>query len=97
MKVAWLPAMIAAMALAAGCASSTTSDKMSLEEGAQVECRSVERSGTILPKRVCNNKATWAAIEERNKEQAAAFDSAVNDRYMPIPPREVSLPTRPRQ
>ncbi|MEQ3649850.1 hypothetical protein [Hyphomonas sp.] len=97
MKVAWLPAMIAAMALAAGCASSTTSDKMSLEEGAQVECRNVERSGTILPKRVCNNKATWAAIEERNREQAAAFDSAVNDRYMPIPPKEVSIPTRPRQ
>ena len=54
-------------------------------------------SGTILPKRVCNNKATWAAIEDRNKEQAASFDNAVNDRYLPVPPKEVSIPTRPRQ
>ena len=70
---------------------------MTLEEGAKMECRTIQQSGTILPKRICNNKATWAAIEDRNKEQAASFDNAVNDRYLPVPPKEVSIPTRPRQ
>ncbi|WP_370276779.1 hypothetical protein [Hyphomonas atlantica] len=70
---------------------------MTLEEGAQVECRTIQQSGTILPKRICNNKATWAAIEERNQEQAASFDRAINDRYRPVREEQVSIPTRRAQ
>jgi uncharacterized lipoprotein YehR (DUF1307 family) len=54
----------------AACVSSQHAD-MSVEEGAQQVCRSVTESGTILPKRICNNKATWAAIDEQNREAAA--------------------------
>ncbi|KCZ91828.1 hypothetical protein [Hyphomonas johnsonii] len=61
--------LAAGFALAA-CASSQHAD-MSVEEGAQRVCRSVTESGTILPKRICNNKATWAAIDEQNREAAA--------------------------
>ena len=51
------------------CASSPK-EEMTLAEGAKEECRMITESGTILPKRVCYNKATWAAIEERDREAA---------------------------
>ncbi|WP_291078656.1 hypothetical protein [Hyphomonas sp.] len=97
MRLSVIASGIALVAICAACASSHPGQEMTLEEGARIECRNVQQSGTILPKRVCNNKATWAAIEARNKEQAENFDRAVNDRYLPIPPKEVSIPTRPRQ
>ena len=50
--------------------SSGASGKMTVAEGAQMECRSITESGTILPKRICNNRATWAAIEEQEAEVA---------------------------
>lgn len=68
----------------ASCASSPKTKIMSLEEGAQTECRSVQEFGSILPKRVCNNKATWAAIDERNREHAKEFKNTVDSRYTPI-------------
>ena len=70
--------MAAGLALTA-CASSGSGD-MTLEEGAQMECRTIYESGTILPKRLCNNKATWAAIEEREKEEAAETINGVKSR-----------------
>jgi hypothetical protein len=97
MRLSGIASGIASVAVCAACASSQAGHEMTLEEGAKVECRTLQQSGTILPKRVCNNKATWAAIEARNREQADNFDRAVNDRYMPIPPKEVSISTRPRQ
>lgn len=58
---------------------------MSVDEGAKMECRSIQESGTILPKRVCNNKATWAAIEERDKEEAKSAINGVNSRRGAMP------------
>ncbi|WP_370171286.1 MULTISPECIES: hypothetical protein [Hyphomonas] len=78
------PVAFATFALAlTSCASSATTEKMSLEEGAQQECRTIEEFGSILPKRVCNNKATWAEIDERNKEQAKEFKEKIDSRYTP--------------
>jgi len=51
-------------------------EAMTLEEGAKQECRTITESGTILPKRICHNKATWAAIDERNK---TAADKTMDD------------------
>ena len=39
----------------------------------------------MLPKRICNNKATWADIDERNEEQAKEFKDKIDSRYTPIP------------
>ena len=64
----------------AGCASSTGSEEMTLAEG-----RSIKEFGSMLPKRVCNNKATWADIDERNEEQAKEFKDKIDSRYTPIP------------
>lgn len=61
--------LVAAGLVLAACASSPQKE-MTLAEGAQVECRNITESGTILPKRVCNNKATWAEIDERDREAA---------------------------
>ena len=60
---------IAAGLVLAGC-SSTGATQMTLEEGAKEECRSITESGSILPKRICYNKATWAEIDERDREAA---------------------------
>jgi len=89
--------LVPVVMLIGGCASSTSSPEMTLEEGAKIECRNIQQSGTILPKRICNNKATWAAIEERNQEQAESFDRAINDRYRPVREEQVSIPTRRAQ
>lgn len=69
----------------AGCASSSGSEEMTLAEGAKRECRSIKEFGSMLPKRVCNNKATWADIDERNEEQAKEFKDKIDSRYTPIP------------
>mgnify|MGYP003671632375 FL=1 len=69
----------------AGCASSTGSEEMTLAEGAKRECRSIKEFGSMLPKRICNNKATWADIDERNEEQAKEFKDKIDSRYTPIP------------
>jgi len=78
------PVTIAAFAIAlTACASTTKTEKMSLEEGAQKECRTIEEFGSMLPKRVCNNKATWAEIDERNEEQAKELKEKIDSRYTP--------------
>lgn len=69
------------------CASGA-SEKMTVEEGAQMECRSIYESGTILPKRVCNNKATWAAIEERDREAAKEAINGVMSQRGQMPKKE---------
>lgn len=62
--------------------------KMTVEEGAQMECRSIYESGTILPKRVCNNKATWAAIEEQDREAAKEAINGVMSQRGQMPKKE---------
>lgn len=77
---------LAAGLVLTACASSGSS-QMSVEEGAKEVCRSITESGTILPKRVCYNKATWAAIDERDKEAAKKTIDDIQSRrgYMPPP------------
>lgn len=76
--------VVAAGLILTACASGTK-EQMSLEEGAQMECRSIQESGSILPKRVCNNKATWAAIEERDREAAKDAISGVQSQRGQMP------------
>ena len=76
--------VVVMVSVVASCASSPKTKSMSFEEGAKTECRSIQEFGSILPKRVCNNKATWAAIDERNRELAKEFKDAVDRRYTPI-------------
>ena len=90
MKRAGFSGIVFVLTLAAGCASTAGQDEMTLEEGAKMECRTIQQSGTILPKRICNNKATWAEIDERNKEQAKAFKEKIDGRYTPTP-RDVGM------
>ena len=73
----------------AGC-QTTRDDELTVAEGAKKECRSITESGTILPKRVCHNKATWAEIEERDREAAKENMRTINDRYTP-PPRDTGF------
>lgn len=73
------------LAVSACASNDAISKEMSVEEGAQEVCRSVTVSGTILPKRICHNKSTWAAIEERDKEQAQDQMREIQDRYTPTP------------
>ncbi len=54
--------------------------ELTVEEGAKEECRYIDEPGSILKKKVCNNKATWAAIAERDKDNAEVFKNALNDR-----------------
>lgn len=83
MKLA-IPAIIAGMLFSvSACTSTPASTEMSLEEGAKKECRSIKEFGSMLPKRICNNKATWAEIDERNKEQAKEFKEKIDSRYTP--------------
>lgn len=86
MKMKKLILLAAAGLVLTACASGT-SEKMSVEEGARMECRSITESGTILPKRVCNNKATWAAIEERDKEAAKNAVNGVQSQRGYTPPK----------
>ncbi|MEZ5985717.1 MAG: hypothetical protein R3B94_07175 [Hyphomonas sp.] len=65
----------------------TPKEEMTVAEGAEMECRSVYESGSILPKRVCNNKATWAAIEERDKEAAKDAINGVQSQRGYTPPK----------
>lgn len=66
-------------------------EKMTLEEGAKRECRSITESGTILPKQICHNKATWAAIDERDKTAAAkTMDDMRSRRGYMDPPSTMS-------
>lgn len=76
---------MAAISMTACASISAGSTEMTLEEGAQEVCRSVTVSGTILPKRVCHNKATWAELEERDKERAQEQMRHIHDRYTPAP------------
>ena len=70
----------------AGCASTTErKGEMTVAEGAEEVCRSVTVSGSILPKRICHNRATCAAIEERDEEQAKEQMREIQDRYTPVP------------
>lgn len=85
MKLAWASMAATAALLATACASTTTSDEMTLAEGATEECRTVQEFGSMLPKRVCNNKATWAAIDERDKEAAKSFKESIDGRWTPVP------------
>ena len=90
MKLARSLLMAGMIVSTVACASTAADPAMSLEEGAKQECRTVEEFGSILPKRVCNNKATWAEIDERNKEQAKAFKEKIDGRYTPTP-RDVGM------
>jgi hypothetical protein len=69
------------------CASGAN-EKMTVAEGAQMECRSITESGTILPKRICNNKATWAEIDERDKEAAKNAINGVMSQRGQMPKKE---------
>ncbi|MEO1641961.1 MAG: hypothetical protein AAFR74_01400 [Pseudomonadota bacterium] len=48
----------------------TRTAALSVEEGAKEECREYAVSGSLIPDRVCNNKATWAEIDERERDSA---------------------------
>jgi len=85
MKLAWIALMGGMVVSVAACTSSAASEDMTLAEGAKQECRSIKEFGSMLPKRVCNNKATWVEIDERNKEQAKEFKDKVDGRYTPVP------------
>lgn len=61
-------------------------EEMTVEEGAKEECRMITESGTILPKRICYNKATWAAIDERDKEAADKTMDDIRSRRGYTPP-----------
>lgn len=76
--------LVASLGLA-GCVTDHAS-KMTVEEGAQEECRMITESGTILPKRICYNKATWAAIDERDKEAADKTMDDIRSRRGYTPP-----------
>lgn len=75
-----------AVMLAAGCVM-TDHEEMTVAEGAQEECRSITDSGSIIPRRVCHNKATWAAIDERDREVAQETMGTIQGRWTP-PPRD---------
>jgi hypothetical protein len=68
--------------------ASNGAEKMTVAEGAEMECRSIYESGSMLPKRVCNNKATWAAIEERDKEAAKDAINGVMSQRGQMPRKE---------
>lgn len=88
----------AAAFVLAGCAStSERTGEMTIAEGAKMECRSVYQSGSILPKRVCNNKATWAAIEEQDAEAAKTAIDAVQSQRGFMPKREGGFAGRTRE
>ena len=80
--------LVATAGLVLTACASSSKEKMSLEEGAQMKCRSIYESGSILPKRVCNNKATWAAIEERDKEAAKDAIGGVMSQRGQMPKKE---------
>ncbi|HPE46985.1 MAG TPA: hypothetical protein PLR76_01260 [Hyphomonas sp.] len=63
-------AMILACLALVGCASTEKTGGMTVAEGAQEECRTVTEMGSMLSKRVCHNKATWAAIDDQDEEEA---------------------------
>lgn len=74
----------------AGCVSTTRSEEMTLAEGAKEVCRSVQTTGSMLPKRECHNQATWAAIDEQNREAGKETMREIQDRWTPVP-RESGL------
>ncbi len=81
-----ISATLAAAIMLSACASTATETaEMTVEEGAKEECRYIEVSGSILKDRVCHNKATWAAIKERDKENTEKFKNALNDRNAGVP------------
>lgn len=79
--------LIAAVGYVLAACASTGEGAMTLAEGEKMECRSITESGTILPKRVCNNKATWAEIDERDKEAGQETMRKVQERWTPPPQR----------
>ncbi|MEQ9436535.1 MAG: hypothetical protein RJQ02_12015 [Hyphomonas sp.] len=83
-------AVLAAGIVLTAC-TSLQHEEMTLEEGAKQECRTITESGTILPKRICYNRATWAVIDERNKTAAAkTMDDMRSRRGYMDPPSTMS-------
>lgn len=78
---------ISALLVLSACAliETTRDDELTLEEAAKEECRYVSQPGSILKEKFCTNKATWAAIKERDKENAEKFKDAMNDRNAGMP------------
>jgi uncharacterized lipoprotein YehR (DUF1307 family) len=74
----------AAVIAIAGC-QTTRDEKLTVEEGAKEVCRSITDSGSILPRRICHNKATWAEIDKRDEEVAKENMDKMQGRYAPIP------------
>ncbi len=82
-----MKALFAALGAAIICTACTSSgsNRMTVEEGAQEDCRMMDVSGSILREKVCHNKATWAAIEEREKEDADRDLQKLRDRRGEMP------------
>ena len=74
----------AAIIAIAGC-QTTRDEELTVAEGAKEVCRSVTDSGSIIPRRICHNKATWAEIDKRDEEVAKENMDKMHGRYAPIP------------
>ena len=70
-----------------GCTTSTKGP-LTLEEAAKEECKNIAEIGSIVPKRICHNKATWAELDKQAEEEGKELMRKAQARGVGMPPRE---------